>query len=245
GDAFTADDAVDRGLQLVNDGADIVDVGGESTRPGAEPVSIEEELRRTIPVIERLAEAGVCVSIDTRHALVMESALAAGAEIINDVTALTGDRRSMDVVANSNAPVILMHMLGGPGTMQANPIYENASREVFEYLSKRVQACEAAGIKRDRIALDPGIGFGKTVKHNLQIMNDLGMYERLGLPVLLGLSRKSFIGGVTGEGDPKKRLPGSLAAALACIERGAHMVRVHDVAETKQALDIWTAIDLA
>lgn len=237
--------AVDHGLRLVDEGADIVDVGGESTRPGAEPVSIAEELDRTILVVERLAEAGVCVSIDTRHAVVMESALAAGAEIVNDVTALTGDRRSMDVVSNSNASVVLMHMQGKPGNMQANPVYDNAPREVFEYLYERVQACEEAGIRRNRIAVDPGIGFGKTLQHNLEIMNELGMYERLNLPVLMGLSRKRFIGGVTGEQDPKKRLPGSIAAALACLQRGAHILRVHDVRETKQALDVWTAIDQA
>ena len=237
--------AVEHGLRMVDEGADIIDVGGESTRPGAEPVSIAEELDRTILVVERLAEAGVCVSIDTRHAVVMESALAAGAEIVNDVTALTGDRRSMDVVANSNAAVVLMHMQGKPGNMQKDPVYENAPREVFEYLHERVQACEEAGIRRSRIALDPGIGFGKTLQHNLEIMNELGMYDRLNLPILMGLSRKSFIGGVTGETDPKNRLPGSIAAGLACVQRGAHILRVHDVLETKQALDVWTAIDLS
>lgn len=245
GEAFSFDDAVARGLQLIDDGADIIDVGGESTRPGAEPVSIDEEIRRTVPVIQRLNEAGACVSIDTRHALVMEAALAAGAEIINDVTALTGDTRSMDVAANSSAPIILMHMQGEPGTMQADPSYENAPQDVFEYLNARVKACEAVGIARERLALDPGIGFGKTVDHNLQILKHLHLYEQLGLPVLLGVSRKSFIGKVANEPDAKKRLPGSIAAALSGITRGVKILRIHDVVETKQALDIWAAIDAA
>jgi dihydropteroate synthase len=182
GDAFAYEDAVARGLSLMNDGADIIDVGGESTRPGAQPVSIEEEIRRTVPVIKRLSDAGACVSIDTRHALVMEEALAAGAEIVNDVTALTGDSRSMDVVANANVPIVLMHMQGEPGTMQAKPSYEDAPHEVFEYLSARVHACEAAGIARERIALDPGIGYGKTIRHTLEILKNHDMYKQNGLP---------------------------------------------------------------
>jgi len=243
GEAYQFEDAVARGLALIDEGADIIDVGGESTRPGAEPVSLEEELRRTVPVVQRLSEAGACVSIDTRHALVMEEALAAGAEIINDVTALTGDARSLDVASNCDAPIILMHMQGEPGTMQATPTYEDAAKEVCAYLKARVHACEAAGIARDRIALDPGIGFGKTVEHNIEILKHLSLYDALGLPVLLGVSRKSFIGKIAEQPDAKLRLPGSIAAALAGVMRGAKILRVHDVAETKQALDIWRAIE--
>jgi len=243
GEAFAFEDAVARGLQMMHDGADIIDVGGESTRPGAAPVSIDEEVRRTVPVIKRLSEAGACVSIDTRHALVMEQALAAGAEIINDVTALTGDARSLDVAASVDAPIILMHMQGEPGTMQAEPSYEDAPKEVLEYLTARVKACEAAGIDRARLAIDPGIGFGKTVAHNVQILKQLELYQRLSLPLLLGVSRKSFIGKIVGEDDAQKRLPGSLAAALHGIQHGANILRVHDVRETKQALDIWAAIE--
>lgn len=245
GEAFTFEDAVARGLKLMDEGADIIDVGGESTRPGAAPVSIKEEVRRTVPVVARLSEAGACVSIDTRHALVMEEALAVGAEIINDVTALTGDTRSMDVAANSDVPIILMHMQGKPGTMQDAPVYENAPQDVFDYLKARVQACEAVGIMRDRIALDPGIGFGKTVDHNLQILKHLDLYEQLGLPVLLGVSRKSFIGKIAQEPDASKRLAGSIAAALSGVVHGAKILRVHDVAQTKQALDIWAEIENA
>jgi len=242
GEAYAFEDAMARGLKMMAEGADIIDVGGESTRPGAAPVSIEEELRRTVPVVRRLSEAGACVSIDTRHALVMEEALAAGAEIINNVTALTGDARSMDVAASVDAPIVLMHMQGEPGTMQSAPVYEDAPKEVFDHLTARVQTCEAAGIERSRLALDPGIGFGKTVAHNLQILNHLDMYERLGLPLVLGVSRKSFIGKIVGEEDAQKRLPGSLAAALWGVSQGVGIVRVHDVAETVQALSIWRAI---
>jgi len=245
GEAFSFEDAVTRGLQMMQDGADIIDVGGESTRPGAAPVSIEEEVRRTVPVIKRLSDAGACVSIDTRHTLVMEQALAAGAEIINDVTALTGDVRSLDVAASVDAPVILMHMQGEPGTMQANPVYEDAPKEVLGYLTARVQACEAAGIDRARLALDPGIGFGKTVAHNVQILKHLDLYQRLGLPLLLGVSRKSFIGKIANEDDAQKRFPGSIAAALFGVQHGGNILRVHDVRETKQALDVWATIESA
>ena len=245
GEAFTFEDAVARGLKMMADGADIIDVGGESTRPGAAPVTIEEEVRRTVPVIKRLSDAGACVSIDTRHALVMEEALAAGAEIINDVTALTGDARSMDVAASCQTPIVLMHMQGEPGTMQSDPTYEDAPKEVLEYLTARVQACEAAGIERARLAVDPGIGFGKTVAHNVQILKHLDIYQRLGVPLLLGVSRKSFIGKIVGEEDAQKRLPGSIAAALFSIRYGGNILRVHDVRETKQALEVWAAIQSA
>lgn len=243
GDAFRFDDAVARGLQLIEEGADIIDVGGESTRPGAETVSTAEEIRRTVPVIEALTASGACVSIDTRHADVMEAALNAGAKIINDVTALEGDARSLTVAASSGAPIVLMHMQGEPGNMQNDPHYDNPAQDVFAYLKARVEACESAGISRTRIAVDPGIGFGKTVDHNLHILKHLDLYQDLGLPVLLGVSRKSFIAKIAGEMDAKRRFPGSIAAALAGVARGAHILRVHDVAQTKQALDIWMAIE--
>ena len=242
GEAYRFDDAIKRARQMVQDGADIIDVGGESTRPGAAQVGLDEELARTIPVVEALAGEGAFVSIDTRHAEVMTQAVAAGAKIINDVSALTG-KGSLDAAAATSAAVVLVHMQGEPGTMQANPTYDDAPVDVLRYLKDRVAACEAAGISRERIALDPGIGFGKTVGHNLDILNHLDLYQDFGLPVLLGVSRKSFIGAVAGEGDAKKRLPGSLAAALACVQRGANILRVHDVRETKQALDVWAAIE--
>jgi dihydropteroate synthase len=243
GEAFSAEAAVGRGLRLVDDGADIVDVGGESTRPGAAPVPLDEELRRVVPVVERLADAGVLVSIDTRRADVMTEAIAAGARIVNDVTGLTGDRRSLPLVAAGTASVVLMHMQGEPRTMQQAPRYADPAAEVRAWLSARIEACVAAGIGRERIAVDPGIGFGKTAGHNLEILNRLSILSPLCCAIVIGVSRKSFIARVSRNEPPKRRLAGSLAAALAAVARGAHVLRVHDVAETCQALAIWQAID--
>lgn len=244
GEAFRFADGVARGLKMVEGGADIIDVGGESTRPGADLVGLDEEIRRTVPVVERLVQAGATVSIDTRHADVMRAALGAGAAIVNDVSALTG-AGALDVVAASDASVVLMHMQGVPGHMQANPTYDDAPRDVLAYLADRVAACEAAGIHRGRVAVDPGIGFGKTVEHNLQILKHLGLYQDLNVPLVLGVSRKSFIGAVTGEADAQGRLPGSLAAALAGVAKGVNILRVHDVSETVQAVKLWQAIENA
>lgn len=244
GEAYTFDAAVARGLAMVEQGADIIDVGGESTRPGAAAVSLDEELARTVPVVERLTAEGVCVSIDTRHAKVMSQAVQAGAKIINDVAALR-EPGALDAAAATDAAIVLMHMQGEPGTMQSNPTYDDAPADVLAFLKERVQACEAAGIERVRLAVDPGIGFGKTVAHNLEILSRLDLYQELGLPVLLGVSRKSFIGALADEPDAKKRVPGSLAAALAGVARGANILRVHDVAETVQALKVWRAIENA
>lgn len=245
GDRFEAARAVDDGLAMVEAGAAILDVGGESTRPGSAPVAEAEELRRVLPVVSGLAEAGALVSIDTRRAGVMAAALDAGARIVNDVTALAGDPDSLALVAGRGVPVVLMHMQGEPRTMQAAPSYTDAPLDVYDVLAERVAACEAAGIARARIAVDPGIGFGKTVRHNLQILDHMALYQGLGCAVLLGVSRKNFIGRLS-RGEPAKaRLPGSLAAALAGLERGVQMVRAHDVAETLQAIAIWRAIGTA
>ncbi len=246
--AYGTADALRRGKKLLGEGADILDIGGESTRPGATPVGNEEELGRVIPVIRELAPAAAAVgavgSVDTRKAAVMEAALEAGAKIINDITALSGDPRSMEVAAAANASVILMHMQGEPGAMQNDPRYADAAAEVFDYLAGRVAACEAAGIARSRIAVDPGIGFGKTLDHNLEILNKLDRYLGIGCPVVLGVSRKSFIAMIDEKAaTPAKRLGGSLAAALAGVARGASIVRVHDVFETRQALTVWEAIN--
>ncbi len=243
GDAYSFDDAVSRGMELATQGAAIIDVGGESTRPGADPVSIEDEIARTAPVIERLVASGITVSIDTRHGPVMEAAIQAGASIINDVTALTGDEKSIDVAANSDAHIVLMHMQGTPGNMQSNPSYIDASVEVFEYLKARVAACVKAGITIERIAVDPGIGFGKNLQHNLKILKSLDMYKNLGATLLLGVSRKSFIGEITDEATPKNRLAGSLAAGIWGVKSGFDILRVHDVAATADALKVWTAIE--
>lgn len=242
GEALALSEALKRGRAMLDDGADILDVGGESTRPGAEPVSAEEERARVVPVVKGLSEMGALVSIDTRRAEVMAAAIDAGAGVVNDVTALTGDQDSLGLVADRGVAVVLMHMQGEPGSMQENPQYENAAEDVFGTLKARFEACEEAGIRRHRIAVDPGIGFGKTVDHNLEILNRLDIYRGLGLPVLLGVSRKSFIAKLSRGEAPKDRVPGSLAAVLAAWAQGVRMFRVHDVAETRQALAVAQAI---
>ncbi|MBL4639920.1 MAG: dihydropteroate synthase [Kordiimonadaceae bacterium] len=231
------DIAVAHARTLIAEGADIIDIGGESTRPGAIPVWEGEEADRVVPVIEALQADGVPLSIDTRHSFVMGKALGAGAHIINDVSALTYDPESVAVAAECDAPIILMHSQGKPETMQDDPRYKNTLLDVYDYLKDRVERCEDAGINRERIILDPGIGFGKRlVQDNLALINGLALFHTLGFPLLFGASRKSFIGAITGEDDASKRLPGSLVAAVKAVELGAHIVRVHDVAETKQAL---------
>jgi dihydropteroate synthase len=231
--------AIAHGLELWRQGAAIVDVGGESTRPGAELLSAADEIARVLPVVEALAAAGVRVSIDTRKAGVMAAALAAGATMINDVSALRHDPDALAVAARSNVPVVLMHMRGEPATMQKAPAYAHPALDVFDHLEERVAACLAAGISRDRLIVDPGIGFGKTVEHNLEILRHLGLYRGLGVAVMLGVSRKSFIARVADDEPVEARLPGSLAAGLAGVGNGALILRVHDVAATQQALRVW------
>ena len=245
GDFLDAQLAIQHGLQLSDDGADILDVGGESTRPGSAPVSIDEELARVIPVIEGLAGKGKLISIDTRHAEVMRQAISAGAKIVNDVTALTGDPDSMGVCADTGVDVVIMHMQGEPQTMQDNPRYDDAASDIMAYLHERVAIMEAAGIGRDKIAVDPGIGFGKNLEHNLRVLSKLGDYADNNLPVLLGASRKSFITKIDRNVPPKDRIAGSVSAAIAGYIRGVRLFRVHDVAETRQALAVWDAIETA
>ena len=239
GDRLDHATAIAAGHAMAEAGADILDVGGESTRPGAQPVDPDTEWSRVGPVVRALADAGHCVSIDTRHATTMARATEAGAAIINDVTALTGDGDSLATAAGcGTAPVVLMHMRGEPRTMQADTHYRDVVLDVYDALEARVGACVAAGIARERLILDPGIGFGKTVAHNLALINQLALLHGLGCPVLLGASRKSFIGKLAAAPDPKARLPGSLAAHLTGIAQGANILRVHDVAEHRQALDV-------
>lgn len=245
GDFLDSSLAIKHGLKLSDDGADILDVGGESTRPGSAPVSIDEELERVIPVIEGLAGKGKLVSIDTRHAEVMRQAISAGAKIVNDVTALTGDPDSMGVCADAGVDVVIMHMQGEPQTMQDNPTYDDAASDIMAYLGERVTIMEAAGIGRDKIAVDPGIGFGKNLDHNLRVLSKLADYADINLPVLLGVSRKSFITKIDRDVPPKDRIAGSVSAAIAGYMRGVRLFRVHDVAETRQALAVWDAIETA
>jgi dihydropteroate synthase len=234
--------AIAHGKALLDAGADILDVGGESTRPGAAPISPEAECARILPVVRALAGHGAVVSVDSRRAPVMEAAIAAGARIVNDVTALSGDPLSLGTVARSGAAVVLMHMQGEPRTMQLAPRYTSAPLDVYDFLEERLAACAAAGIGPARLALDPGIGFGKTVAHNLEILGGLALYHGLGAPLLVGVSRKSFIGRLSRGEPPKERLAGSLAAAVAAWEQGVQILRVHDVAETAQARAVWRAM---
>jgi dihydropteroate synthase len=233
--------ALDHARMLVADGADLIDVGGESTRPGAVLISENEELERILPVISALAGDGVLVSVDTMKAAVMREAIGAGAVMVNDVRALR-QRGALDVVADSRVAVCLMHMQGEPRTMQAAPVYGDVVHEVRDFLIERALVCEGAGIARGRIVLDPGFGFGKTLAHNLALLKHLEVLVHSGYPVLAGLSRKASIGAITGR-EPADRLAGSVAAALAAVARGARIVRVHDVRATVDALKVWQAVD--
>jgi dihydropteroate synthase len=232
--------AIAHARRLMEEGADIVDVGGESTRPGAAPVSLEEERRRVLPVLEALAGGSVPVSVDTRKPALMREAISSGASMVNDVTALSSPG-ALEALAGTAVAVCLMHMQGEPGTMQANPSYGNVVREVRDYLAARVAAAQAAGIARERIVADPGFGFGKTLEHNLELLRALGEFRGLGVALLAGLSRKAMLGRLTGR-EPRDRVHASVAAALVAVQNGAHIVRVHDVAATRDALAVWNAV---
>lgn len=242
GQWFDKERAVAHGRALLAAGADIIDVGGESTRPGAAELDPEEEILRIEPIVRALVESGGVVSIDTRHKAAMEAGLNAGARIVNDVSALTHEAESAALIARRGASVVLMHMRGEPQTMQSDPAYNSPLIEVLEFLHVRIQACTAAGIRRDHIAIDPGIGFGKRISHNLELLSGIGSFHTLGCGIVVGVSRKSTIARLSRGEPPNARLPGSLAAALAAVQQGVQIVRVHDVAETRQALAVWRAI---
>jgi len=233
--------AVAHGRELVAAGAEILDVGGESTRPGAEAVGEAEELRRVVPVIEGLSDVGCRVSVDTSKARVAEAALEAGAEIVNDVTALRGDHAMAPVCAERGATVVLMHMLGEPRTMQDDPRYDDVVAEVKDFLAERLEFAVAAGIAEERVWLDPGIGFGKTAAHNMELLRRLGELRDLGRPLVIGTSRKSFIGRVDGSAAGE-RLGGTIASSVLAVAEGAEVLRIHDVAEMNQALAVTAAI---
>ena len=241
GQHLQRDTALAHAEQLIADGADIIDIGGESTRPGARPVSIQEELDRVLPVIEGLRGAPVPISIDTCKPEVMQVAIAGGARMVNDINALQ-DAAAMKAVAAGNVAVCLMHKQGDPQTMQQQPHYQNVVAEVGAFLRERIAAAEAAGIQRDRIVVDPGFGFGKTLAHNLALLRELKQLTELGVPVLAGLSRKSMLGALTGQ-DVGHRLSASVAAALIAVQRGTDIVRVHDVREMVDALKILNAVN--
>ncbi len=243
GEHDSVDAAVAHALRLAEEGADILDIGGESTRPGADEVSLEEELRRVIPVIERLAkETSLPISIDTSKPEVMRAAVAAGAGLINDVYALRREG-ALDAAAALGVPVVLMHMQGEPRRMQAAPEYDDVVAVVHRFLAERIFSAEMAGIAKKKIVVDPGFGFGKNTAHNLALLARLDRFADLGVPVLAGLSRKRTIGELTGRTDPHDRVYGSIAAHLIAAQRGAKLLRVHDVAATVDALKIWNAVN--
>jgi dihydropteroate synthase len=242
GACFEAGPAVEHGLRLACEGADILDIGGESTRPGSLPVPLAEELRRVLPVVQALRrQTGVLLSVDTTKAAVARAALEAGADIINDISGLRFDPEMAPVIAPSGAAVILMHMQGTPRTMQESPRYADLIGEIRSFLRERIREAEAAGIARDRVVVDPGIGFGKTAEHNLTLINRLGDFQELGRPVCVGVSRKAFIGRILGL-PPSERLEGTIAAAVLSVSRGARLLRVHDVGAVSRAVRVAEAV---
>lgn len=241
GQHLQRDAAVAHAHQLISEGADIIDIGGESTRPGAQPVGAQEELDRVLPVIEALRGIPVPISVDTCKPEVMHAAIAAGAQMVNDINALQ-DAAAIKAVAGSDVAVCLMHKQGDPQTMQRQPYYSDVVEEVSEFLRERIAAAEAGGIGRKRIVIDPGFGFGKTLEHNLDLLRHLGKLRGLGVPVLAGLSRKSMLGAITGK-DVRHRAAASVAAALIAVQHGAAIVRAHDVSETVDALKVWNAVN--
>ncbi|HEY0843982.1 MAG TPA: dihydropteroate synthase [Noviherbaspirillum sp.] len=242
GQFASLDLALSHAEQMIADGVDIIDIGGESSRPGAEPLSLDEELRRVMPVIYALRDCGKPLSVDTYKPEVMREAIAAGADMINDINGFRADG-ALTAVNESDCALCIMHMQKAPATMQLRPEYEDVTADVTRFLRERVTTMEGAGIDRNRICVDPGFGFGKTVEHNLTLLNNIGRIEReVGVPVLAGLSRKSTIGTITGR-PVDQRLAGSLAAALLAVANGARIIRVHDVAETVDALKIWQAVE--
>jgi dihydropteroate synthase len=244
GEAWDQRIAIGRGLEQVAAGAAIVDIGGESTRPGAEPVAPEEELRRVLLVVEELARLGATISIDTRNASVAKAAVAAGASLVNDVSELRHDPHMAGVVADAGVGLCLMHMLGDdPRTMQDDPRYDDVVDDVARFLEDRLAAAVDAGVREERICLDPGIGFGKTVEHNLQLLRGIPRLARIGRPLLVGVSRKTFLMRLTRPGLPKDRLAASLAATVEAYRAGASLLRVHDVAETVDAITIVQALE--
>jgi dihydropteroate synthase len=250
GDFLAVDTAIAQAGKMLDEGAQIIDVGGESTRPGSDPVSPEEESRRVIPVVSGMLESHpeAIVSIDTYRASTVEAALDAGALIVNDVTALRGDPGMADLLADRGCRIVLMHMLGEPKTMQQDPRYEDVVREVRDFLASSAERAIRAGVQEENIILDPGIGFGKTLRHNLQLLNNIDTVVRLGFPVLVGASRKGFLGKLTGtkdSNDAKDRLFGTVATSVVAYERGARLFRVHDVRANREALEVAAAVQRA
>jgi dihydropteroate synthase len=234
--------ALSQAQSMIREGATIIDVGGESTRPGAAVVPVEEETTRVAQVVDTLAKGGVCVSIDTRKATVAAKAAELGAKILNDVSAMSYDPAMADVAAKTGLPICLMHAQGTPETMQADPRYDDVVLDVYDYLAERIEVALAAGIKRSQIIVDPGIGFGKTLQHNLALLRRMSIFHSLGCPILLGASRKRFIGEISGAQDAAERMAGSVSVALDGVRQGVQIVRVHDTLHTRQAVSLQTAL---
>ncbi len=245
GKFINPDKAIEHGLRLIREGATILDIGGESTRPGAEVIDPETEIARVIPVIKGLTGKARCISIDTRNAVTMEVALKAGATAINDISALSYDSRSISVAAEAKVPIFFMHSQGTPQTMQKNPSYNNVVEDIFQYLQQRISYFDTQRIDAKMLICDPGIGFGKTLEHNLLIIRNIKRFHDLGVPVLLGASRKSFLEKIFGAAPPHERVSGSVAAALWGLSQGVKVYRVHDVKETVQAFETYRAIQSA
>lgn len=243
GQFYSLDKAIEHGLKLVTEGATILDVGGESSRPGAQAVDVEEEISRVVPVIEGLKGKAPWISVDTRNSKTMEKALKAGANAINDISGLEHDIKSVHIAAEAQVPVFLMHMQGTPDMMQKKPSYNNVVEDIFEYLQQRIMFCEANRIDAGLLVCDPGIGFGKTLEDNLLILRYIKKFHDLGVPILLGASRKSFIANVCNDEPVNERIPGSLASVLYGYSQGVQVFRVHDVKDTVQALKIYQAIE--
>lgn len=243
GKFFSSNQSLAHADRLISEGADVIDIGGESTRPGAAPVSLDEERRRVLPLIEVLAGRNVPISIDTHKPALMREAIVAGATMVNDVSGFRDDG-AFEAVAGSEAAICIMHMQGEPRTMQQAPQYGDVTAEIHAYLQARVRAAQAAGIARNRIVVDPGFGFGKSLEHNLRLLRELRVFGEIGCAVLAGLSRKSMLGKITGR-EPAERLHASVAAALIAVQNGANIVRVHDVAATRDALAVWQALQSA
>ncbi len=243
GQYSSAEKAIAHGLKLLEEGADILDIGGESTRPNADIIAVEEEISRVIPVIKGLAGKAPFISIDSRNAKTIKAAIDAGANIINDISALKHDPLSIDIVADSGLPVCLMHMRGNPQNMQDAPVYNDVIDEILSFFDKRLSQCARRNIDSSRVIIDPGIGFGKTLEHNLSIIKNINKFQRFGCPVLLGASRKSFVGVICHEDNPQNRIAGSLATAIyGAYQGGVQILRVHDIKETRQSLAVYSAI---
>jgi dihydropteroate synthase len=242
GDHFDSEAAIQHAKRLAAQGADFIDIGGESTRPGSDLISTSEELRRILPVLEGLPNFPAPISIDTRKAEVMRQSAKLGAAIFNDVSALTYAAESLSTAAGLQKPVVLMHSKGDPKTMQDNPVYDDVVVEVYDFLESRIEAAAEAGLTRANLVADPGIGFGKTLAHNLAVLQAMGLFHGLGVPLLTGTSRKGFIQKITGARDPRRRVAASVATALDAISQGVQIVRVHDVKETRQAISVWKMV---